>query len=199
MATEAFSTKHRMFWSRIVVLLALTYIFLDAPPKILPKWELELGELSGLVMLAIAAFGRVWCLVFVAGRKNNALVTDGPYSIMRNPLYFFSFIGAVGFGLAVENPILALSLAIIFALYYPFVVRREERFLLAKFGAPFREYMAAVPRWFPKLGFYREPQTVMVYAAKIRSGILQAMWFIWAFLLWEAIELFHNIPILGQG
>src|SRR6187402_2966911 len=131
----------RIFWSRVVALLLLAYILATQPPKYLPLWVVEVCESVGLVFLAIAAFGRIWCLVFIAGKKNDELVMDGPYSTSRNPLYVFSFIGAVGFGLAVENPFLAALIAITFAVYYRVIVRREEVFLESAFGEIFRQYV----------------------------------------------------------
>lgn len=188
---EPFSAGHRIFWTRVFMVLVLAYVLLAYPPAILPEWALEVGEAAGLVLLAIAAFGRLWCLVFVAGRKNDVLVTEGPYSIVRNPLYVFSFLGAVGFGLAVENPLLALVLAVVFGLYYALVVRREERFLATRFGDAFHAYASRTPRWLPRFRAYREPAELSVNTRKIREGILDAMWFIWAFLLWELLEIFR--------
>lgn len=199
MAHELFSTKHRIFWSRGVGVVVVAYVLLSHPPTILPPWTLELGGLLGLVLLAAAAFGRVWCLIFVAGKKKHVLITDGPYSIVRNPLYIFSFFGAVGFGLAVENPILAGLLAVLFAVYYAFVVKREERILAARFGPLFQEYCARIPRWLPTFSFYKEPQTVSVYPAQIRNGIFDAMWFIWLFVLWELIEELRHIGVIGTA
>ena len=156
-------------------------------------WLADACEIAGLLLLACAAFGRIWCLIFIAGRKNDSIVTDGPYSTVRNPLYVFSFLGAVGFGLTVENPLLALLLAVIFGAYYALVVRKEERYLTSSFGAAYQEYAKRTPRWFPRFRLYHERATVPVFTAKIRAGILDAMWFIWAFLLWELIESLRSI------
>lgn len=195
-AQEPFSTAHRMFWSRLVAAALVIYVLIDYPPTLFPRWIRDLAELLGLALLAFAAFGRVWCLIFVAGKKNEALVTDGPYSVVRNPLYLFSFVGVVGFGLAVENPLLASFLAVLFGVYYSGVVSKEERFLDSTFGAAFRDYCAGTRRWFPDLRRYREPPTVTVCPRKIRRGMLDAMWFIWVFLLWELIEAFHPSGLL---
>jgi protein-S-isoprenylcysteine O-methyltransferase Ste14 len=189
---EPFSTGHRMFWSRILAVIVLVYVVLCRPPAIVTPWILELGELLGMALLTVAAFGRVWCLLFVAGKKRNLLVTHGPYSIVRNPLYVFSFLGAVGFGLAVENPLLAIGLAVVFGGYYHFVVKREERFLAAKFGEAFEEYVARTPRWLPRFSLYTEPPTVTVAPLRIDMAILDATWFLWAFFLWELLELYRG-------
>ncbi|MES1155185.1 MAG: isoprenylcysteine carboxylmethyltransferase family protein, partial [Pseudorhodoplanes sp.] len=81
------------------------------------------------------------------------LVTGGLYAWVRNPMYVgFGFITA---GLAVAfgsdwTFVLMLPAAI---LLHRGVVLREERYLEAKFGEPYRQYMARVPRygWPPPL------------------------------------------------
>lgn len=45
-------------------------------------------EIGGYVLLGVSAMGRAWASAYVAGRKNQVLVQDGPYSITRHPLYF---------------------------------------------------------------------------------------------------------------
>ena len=196
---QPFSNKHRMFWSRVAGVVLLAYVVLATPPRILPSWALELGELLGLILLATAAFGRIWCLVFVAGRKNNMVVAEGPYSVVRNPLYVFSFIGAVGFGLAVENPLLALVLASAFGLYYTFVVKGEEQFLASQFGPAFQDYCARTPRWLPNFRLYQQPETLTVSARKVGEGILDAQWFIWAFVLSQLLETLRSMGVLPQS
>jgi protein-S-isoprenylcysteine O-methyltransferase Ste14 len=59
--------------------------------------------LLGLVLVGIATVGRLWCALYIAGYKDSDLITSGPYSITRNPLYFFSFVGFAGIGLATET------------------------------------------------------------------------------------------------
>src|SRR5262245_59839085 len=60
-------------------------------------WDTTLEVLS-FVLLSVSEFGRVWVSAYISGRKTVELVTDGPYSITRNPLYFFTFIAYIGSG-----------------------------------------------------------------------------------------------------
>jgi protein-S-isoprenylcysteine O-methyltransferase Ste14 len=48
------------------------------------------------VLIGLAALGRLYATAFLGGFKNQKLVTEGPFSVMRNPLYFFSFVGVCG-------------------------------------------------------------------------------------------------------
>jgi protein-S-isoprenylcysteine O-methyltransferase Ste14 len=181
-------TGSRIALSRTFMVVVLAYVLASAPPRLGSAWVLEAAELAGFVLLALAAFGRVWCLLYIAGKKNRVLLDSGPFSLCRNPLYVFSFLGAVGFGLAVENPLVALLLALIFAVYYPYVVAREESDLAVRFGPAFEAYRARTPRWLPSLRRFHEPSSLDVDPVRFRKGLLDATWFLWAFFLWEILE-----------
>lgn len=81
---------------------------------------------TGLLLTGVAAAGRLWCSFYIAGRKNRTLVTDGPYSLCRNPLYLFSLLGATGAVMAAGMFSVTLALAALFMLYYRPVIRAEE-------------------------------------------------------------------------
>ena len=53
----------------------------------------------------------------MSGTKNETVRTAGPYFVVRNPLHRFNFLGALGLGLIVENPLLSLLLAGLFAVF----------------------------------------------------------------------------------
>jgi hypothetical protein len=76
------------------------------------------------------------------------------------------------------------------------VVANEEAHLGKIFGERYAAYCAAVPRWFPDWSLYQEPGTVTVAPRRIRGAILDAMWFLWAFALWEFIEELHSLKLL---
>jgi hypothetical protein len=53
-----------------------------------------------------------------------------------------------------------------------------------------------VPRWIPDWSLYQEPAAVTVSPRRMRGAILDAMWFLWAFALWEFIEALHTLKLL---
>jgi len=77
----------------------------------------------------------------------DALVTTGIYGRLRNPMYLglVLILAAVALAAAADGVLLA-TVGLAVALHYG-VVKREERYLSARFGAPYRRYLAAVPRW----------------------------------------------------
>lgn len=188
--------NHRIAWSRIVIVAALLLVVFGSPAKGPHGLIGELGELLGFALLVAATLWRIWCALFIAGNKNGELSTDGPYSVVRNPLYLGNLLGALGFGFAVHMPLLALALAAAFVLFYPSVVAQEEARLTQIFGERYREYCARVPRWVPNWALYQEVATVTVSPRRIRGAIFDAMWFLWAFALWEFIEELHEINVL---
>jgi len=188
--------NHRIAWSRVLVIAVLLLVVFTAPPALSPGWLIELAEMLGFALLAFACLWRIWCALFIAGTKNGELSTEGPYSVVRNPLYLGNFLGVLGFGFAVEQPFLAIALGLGFALFYPAVVAKEEAQLARAFGERYDAYLAAVPRWIPDWSLYREPAMVSVSPRHMRKAILDAMWFLWAFALWEFIEELHKLDLL---
>jgi protein-S-isoprenylcysteine O-methyltransferase Ste14 len=80
-------------------------------------------------------------------KPSTILVTDGVFRWVRNPMY----VGLTAFlaGLAVmlaSDWMLVTTVAFVLVIHFG-VVRREERYLEAKFGDAYRTYKAQVPRY----------------------------------------------------
>jgi protein-S-isoprenylcysteine O-methyltransferase Ste14 len=149
--------------------------------------------LGGLVLVGIATVGRLWCSLYISGYKDAQLITAGPYSICRNPLYFFSFLGFAGIGFATETFTLGLVLGTAFLAAYPAVLRHEEQVLLARFGAEYERYCARVPRFFPRLAGFSEPDTYTVNPRLFRRTMGDVIWFVWFVGVVEFVEALHEL------
>jgi len=64
------------------------------------SWPGILMLAAGILLAGVGALGRLWCSLYIGGRKTHELVSAGPYGWCRNPLYLFSLIGALGVGLS---------------------------------------------------------------------------------------------------
>jgi protein-S-isoprenylcysteine O-methyltransferase Ste14 len=99
---------------------------------------------------AVRTLGKQWSL---AARvlEGHKLVTDGPYNVVRNPIYTGMFGMLLETGLAVSHW-LGLSIAIVVFAIGTFIrVRSEEKLLGEAFGAEFDEYARRVPAVIPFL------------------------------------------------
>ena len=81
----------------------------------------------------------------------KTLVVSGLYRYVRNPMY--AGVALVLFSEAVLFSSLRLLeyALIVWAAFFLFVVAYEEPALRKKFGASYRAYLKAVPRWLPRL------------------------------------------------
>ncbi|MGD9613375.1 MAG: isoprenylcysteine carboxylmethyltransferase family protein [Kiritimatiellia bacterium] len=142
----------------------------------------------GMFLVAIGSLGRMWCSLYIAGYKDQVLITQGPYSATRNPLYFFSTFGALGVGFCTEIFTFPLLLLGVMILYYPLVVRKEERRLRARFGRDFDDYARRVPAFFPNFALFSEPESYVVKPVVYRRHMFSALWFVWIVGLLELAE-----------
>jgi protein-S-isoprenylcysteine O-methyltransferase Ste14 len=100
----------------------------------------------GLIIGALQRFGRAKTAArpFV---PTTAIVTDGVYRFTRNPMYLAMALIFAAIALSADS-LVALAALIPALLVIEFgVIRREERYLEAKFGEEYRRYKAAVRRW----------------------------------------------------
>jgi protein-S-isoprenylcysteine O-methyltransferase Ste14 len=150
----------------------------------------------GYGLLIVGALGRIWCAVHIAGRKNRELVTEGPFSIMRNPLYFFSMLAFVGAGLSFESITLAIAFGAVFFLTHWRTILLEERNLRAIFGPAYDEYIARVPRFLPRPRLYVPATVVTLSVPVFLRSLFEAGLIPLAFLGAQAVEAGHQSGVL---
>ncbi len=131
-------------------------------------------ETLGYAFLFIAALGRIWAAAYISGKKGRDLVVDGPYSLVRHPLYMFSALGFIGAGLALSSLTLtAFLLAVFFAAHYPAMIC-EERFLAQKFGQAASTYFSVTGRLWPNFHFRAGPDVQAVNVRVFTRAVLDA-------------------------
>jgi protein-S-isoprenylcysteine O-methyltransferase Ste14 len=101
---------------------------------------------GALVVVAERVFHRVGTNV-PPWRPSLALATGGIYAHLRNPMYVGAILILAGLAAALASDWLAILLLPTALLLHFGVVRREERYLEAKFGEDYRRYKASVPRY----------------------------------------------------
>lgn len=135
--------------------------------------------LTGHAIVAISVLGRVWATIYIGGRKDGELLMDGPYSMVRNPLYLFSFLGVAGL-ILVSGKLLLLLAILPFWLYnYYVVILSEEARLHTLFGDKFVEYCKRVNRITPTFRDYWSRDHFDVYPKICLRSMLHASYFMW--------------------
>jgi protein-S-isoprenylcysteine O-methyltransferase Ste14 len=78
------------------------------------------------------------------------LVMEGPYRVVRNPMYWSVLLVMLGEALTFRSLALAEIGCVFFACTVLFVKAYEEPCLRNKFGAEYDAYCRKVPRWIPR-------------------------------------------------
>jgi len=117
----------------------------------------EMIEWFGIFAILLCIFGRTWTSLYIGGRKNRALLTKGPYSVVRNPLYVFSILGAAGAGAQLGSVISSVIIGLLVWMVFYIEVLREERNMAARHGANYAK--TSVPRFLPNPFLWRDEQS----------------------------------------
>jgi len=155
-----------------------------------------------LIFMGVAAALRVWGSAYVGATvvhsgsmHGDAMLADGPYRRTRNPLYLGTLLHTIG--IAILMPVSGAVFAIVLIWIFQFrLALAEEPFLAARFGQPYLDYKAAVPRFLPS------PKT-LVPAAGQQPRWLQAIagefYFIAAFVVLAIWGWEFNAQPLKRG
>ena len=163
-----------------------------------------------VVVALIAAKGaalRIWGTAYLGSAtvnhgemKAGAVLSDGPYRYVRNPLYLGSWcmFAAMAF---LMPPTGARFVAVLITAFQVRLIFAEEAFLASQLGQPYRDYMRAVPRLFPRLRTIlsrsapqptgRKPQWLHALITEINPiGIFVALaFFSWSYNNWLMIKV----------
>jgi protein-S-isoprenylcysteine O-methyltransferase Ste14 len=163
-----------------------------------------------VVVALIAAKGaalRIWGTAYLGSAtvnhgemKAGAVLSDGPYRYVRNPLYLGSWcmFAAMAFLMPVSGALFAMVLLTAFLLR---LILAEEAFLTSQRGEPYLSYMRTVPRLFPRLRngpastapqpTGRKPQWLHALITEINPiGIFVALaFFSWSYNNWLMIKV----------
>lgn len=182
----------------ILVLGAFTALAMIAT---LPTWAVthEIVEQTGRVLLLACIIGRCWCTLYIGGRKGAELVDVGPYSLCRNPLYFFSFVGAAGMGAQTGSLLIAAACTVLAWAVFRITVDKEERFLRGALGAPYLAYLASTPRFLPNPKLWRGAEVLQVRPDRVALTFFDGLVFLLSIPLAEGLEWLQqngHLPIL---
>jgi protein-S-isoprenylcysteine O-methyltransferase Ste14 len=153
-------------------------------------------EWVGIVLIAICVSGRTWCSLDIGNRKTTEVVQDGPYSMVRNPLYFFSIIGAFGVGAQAGGITASLVCGFLTWAVFSRMAQIEEDHMVEKFGTQYFYYMMRVPRLWPNFSLYHSRKSLEVFPAQIVVTFLDASIFFVAMPIMELFDYLHGVGTL---
>lgn len=84
-------------------------------------------------------------------QNGHSLIQNGPYILVRNPMYLGILLIGLGIVLALFNWWVVVIFLCIFIWRYFFLILQEEKKLLAMFPQGYRDYQQRVPRLLPPL------------------------------------------------
>jgi protein-S-isoprenylcysteine O-methyltransferase Ste14 len=162
--------KNRAVMFGLIIALGFLFYFVDPQNasaalanRLAPRLGINADALARIlfalaaVVLIKAALLRTWAsaylhsdVVYAADIQTRALVADGPYRHVRNPLYFANLLMAIGLG-AMASRVGFFVLLVAMLLFCYRLILREEAELGAVQGASYDEYQKAVPRLWPAL------------------------------------------------
>lgn len=190
--TRSASTRRIRITQAYFLALVAASAFVGPAP--LPTIADRLVGLVALLLVCTACFGRIWCSAFIAGHKDARLVTSGPYSLCRHPLYLLSLVGGVGLGVATRSVTLtSLTIAVLGTLFAQ-AMKAEEALLAGLHGDAFARYVASTPRFWPSLRGWRLEASVELRPTIFWKAFLDAGTFI---VLYALVELAHTLRAAG--
>ena len=158
----------------VVILTALTTPIV--PPD---SWlNLAVDALAWVAFVAGAAL-RFWATLYVGGKKSVFVVSDGPYSICRHPLYLGSILLVLSGVLFLKSLLCAAALVLVGLAYFQFTAPAEEDDLVARLGAPYKQYRERVNRLWPSFRNFHTPPRIVVDVQALYNEWARASRWLW--------------------
>ncbi len=146
-------------------------------------------EHAGIFLIFAAIFGRTWCALHIGGLKKSAIVQTGPYSLVRNPLYVFTVIGAAGIGAQTSSLLVTALSAVVTGAVFAVVVHKEESFLSQKFGCAYEDYKRRTPRFIPNFSAYQSVPQLTIHMRVVQRTFIESCYFLIAIPGFDMIGL----------
>ena len=173
-----------------------------------PRWEGRLwNELFNFLGILLVLFGFLF-RVCARGHKEEkssqgrSLVKDGPYALIRNPMYFGTLLIGIGTtAILFQFWTIFLFLAVFLLIYIP-QVRKEEALLAVMFKDEYREYSKAVPGYFPRicslLNLRKHLDLKLSWVKKELSSFIFTLLIILVIEIWEDTRLFGPVELIQK-
>jgi protein-S-isoprenylcysteine O-methyltransferase Ste14 len=189
---QPFFQKKRLIavWMGAITFVLLT-IF-SRPQLAETKFVNVVFEQVGLLLILAGIFGRLWSILYVGGRKNKQLVTTGPYSMTRNPLYFSSMLSIAGVCMLFGSVFIMLLFPVIMFCVFIYTAKREAGYLQHLFGSQYDNYARNTPLFWPKFSRIQNDREVIISTSTLVSTFRDALLLIALIPLSELLDYLHG-------
>ena len=163
----------------LVLVPVLIVAMLSAPLLPAASWTHLAAQTAAWFTFVAGATLRFWATLYVGGRKERELVTDGPYSLCRHPLYLGSLLLGISGALFVESVMLLVALAAVALIYLRTTIPIEEAVLRTRHGERHDSYVRQTPLLWPRTVAVRSPATITVDVHRLWLEGLRATRWMW--------------------
>ena len=198
MLIKNIATK-RMAILRISIILIITFIIIDnnfsAFSLNIDMNTSLLFSYIGFSLVVLGGFGRIWASLYLEGFKTRKLIKEGPYSMVRNPLYFFSLMLFLGMCFAIKSIAVSFALLVVFVLFHIPTILNEEKVLLSTHDESYKAYYESTPRLLPNIFKYKKTESTDMIQVRIKS-IIKRLWEVIGYLfLFTLIDFFYFVGL----
>lgn len=142
-----------------LMIVLIPYLLLTLRFRLIPM-RLGIYHIFGWLLICVGTVLYLWAawdLTFTGKGTPSPisppkkLVVRGPYRVMRNPICGGILLILFGEAIYFQEVILIVYSCLIFLSFNRHIRNNEEPMLTKKFGANYRLYCHAIPRWLPKI------------------------------------------------
>lgn len=194
--------KQRIKINAIAIVVSLLLISLF--PRLIIRHSAgivdEIIEMLGLSLIFLGQLVRVSARGYKAehSQSGDQLIENGPYGMVRHPMYAGIILIGLGVVLSVCNIWALLLFICMFLLRYLFLFKKEEQGLVRVFGDQYRAYQKRVPRLVPRPALFLSGDIFRHLPLKMRWFKSEAVSIIPVLFIVFVIE-FSEAMTLGGG
>jgi len=142
-------------WMNILVFLLALFMQAKLPVDSL-LFHKTATKIAGAVLILIAVFFFLFRSLkrFLQSKNTvltvlpaNSLQTDGIYAVTRNPMYIGLSLLYLGIACVIGNWWNIILFPLLLLIVQEYIIRREEKYLLRRFGQQYLDYKDRVRRW----------------------------------------------------
>jgi protein-S-isoprenylcysteine O-methyltransferase Ste14 len=170
---QGFSNLHRKLIFRLLAIALAAYLLYVPNPWPLYESAVLGIRFAGALLMFTGILGRIFSTLSIGGLKDRVIVQTELYSICRNPLYFSSFLMAVGTGLLFARLDFTVLLIAAFMVVFLAMMHNEARVLRAKFPN-YAEYEQRVPLFFPNFMLWKQGEHYQIDFRLLKRTLLDS-------------------------